>query len=165
MTDLNNVVMIGNLVKDVEISKMFENYTKGVITIAVNRTRKNGEKWVEDVNFFDVTIWGKTAENLQPYLVKGQKVAVDGYLKQDRWEKDGQKFSRIFIVADNIQLIGARKVEQYNNNNQQNSYVNNQVNNNYQNNYQNKQNYNNMNNANVNNKNMNHGGFVEDIPF
>ena len=47
-------------------------------------------------------------ENLKPYLVKGQKIAVDGYLKQDRWEKDGQKFSKIQIVANSVQLLGGR---------------------------------------------------------
>ena len=60
------------------------------VSIAVNRSRKNGEQWIDEANFFDVTIWGKTAENLKPYLQKGKQIAVDGYLKQDRWEKDGK---------------------------------------------------------------------------
>jgi len=58
------------------------------------------------VSFFDVTIWGKTAENLKPYLVKGKQIAVDGYLKQDRWQKDGQNFSKVNIVANSVQLLG-----------------------------------------------------------
>jgi single-strand DNA-binding protein len=56
-----------------------------------------------------VTIWGKTAENLKPYLTKGRRVIISGYLKQDRWEKDGQKYSRIGIVADTVQLCGGRE--------------------------------------------------------
>ena len=58
------------------------------------------------MSFFDVTIWGKTAENLKPYLVKGKQIAVDGYLKQDRWQKDGQNFSKVNIVANSVQLLG-----------------------------------------------------------
>lgn len=63
---------------------------------------------MDEVNYFDLTIWGKTAENLKPYLTKGKQVAVEGHLKQDRWEKDGQKFSKVSIVADNIQLLGGK---------------------------------------------------------
>ncbi len=54
------------------------------------------------------TIWGKTAENLKPYLTKGKQICVEGHLKQDRWEKDGKTQSRVSIVADNVQLLGGR---------------------------------------------------------
>ena len=49
-----------------------------------------------------------TAENLKPYLTKGKQIAIDGYLKQDRWEKDGQKMSKVTIVANNVQLLGGK---------------------------------------------------------
>jgi single-strand DNA-binding protein len=81
------------------------------VSVAVNRRRKSGEEWVEDVSYFDITIWGKTAENLKPYLLKGKQIAVDGHLKQDRWEKEGQKFSKVSIVADSVQLLGGNNAD------------------------------------------------------
>lgn len=108
MTDLNHVVVIGRLTKSLDDSNfgyLQSGTARANISLAVNRSRKDGEQWVDDVSFLDVTIWGKTAENLKPYLQKGKQIAIDGYLKQDRWEKDGQKFSKVYIVANSVQLI------------------------------------------------------------
>ena len=89
MTDLNHVVLIGRLTRDLGADERSFGYVgngqaRANVSIAVNRSRKNGEQWIEEANYFDVTIWGKTAENLKPYLTKGKMIAVDGYLKQDR---------------------------------------------------------------------------------
>lgn len=113
MTDLNHVVLIGRLTRDLgEDERSFGYVSNGQaranVSIAVNRARKNGEQWVDEVNYFDVTIWGKTAENLKPYLLKGKQICVEGYLKQDRWEKDGQKNSRVSVVANTVQLLGGK---------------------------------------------------------
>lgn len=113
MTDINHVVLIGRLTKDLGTDERSFGYVangqaRANVSIAVNRSRKNGDQWVDEVNYFDVTIWGKTAENLKPYLTKGKQIAIDGYLKQDRWEKDGQKMSKVSIVANNVQLLGGR---------------------------------------------------------
>lgn len=113
MTDLNHVVLIGRLTRDLgsderSFGYVGNNQARANVSIAVNRSRKNGDQWIDEVNYFDVTIWGKTAENLKPYLQKGKQICVDGYLKQDRWEKDGQKQSRVTIVANNVQLLGGR---------------------------------------------------------
>lgn len=113
MTDLNHVVLIGRLTRDLGADERSFGYVangqaRANVSIAVNRSRKNGDQWVDEVNYFDVTIWGKTAENLKPYLLKGKQICVEGYLKQDRWEKDGQKQSRVSIVANNVQLLGGK---------------------------------------------------------
>lgn len=108
MTDLNHVVVIGRLTKSLDDSNfgyLQSGTARANISLAVNRSRKDGDQWVDDVSFLDVIIWGKTAENLKPYLQKGKQVAIDGYLKQDRWEKDGQKFSKVYIIANSVQLI------------------------------------------------------------
>lgn len=112
MTDLNHVVEIGRLTHD--ISERDFGYTTGGtarlnLSIAVNRSEKRGGEWADKVNFFDVTVWGKTAENIKPYLHKGKQIAVDGYLDQQRWEKDGQKFSKVVIIADSVQLLGGNE--------------------------------------------------------
>lgn len=109
MTDLNHVIEIGRLTRD--ISERDFGYTTGGtarlnLSIAVNRSEKRGGEWTDKVSFFDVTVWGKTAENIKPYLHKGKQIAVDGYLDQQRWEKDGQKFSKVVIIADSVQLLG-----------------------------------------------------------
>ena len=113
MTDTNVVVLVGRLVKGVlDDERGFVQVgqtSKASFTIAVNRSVKKGEQWQDEASFFDVTVWGRTAENLKNYLVKGQQVCVEGYLKQDRWEKDGQKFSKIVVNADNVQLVGGKK--------------------------------------------------------
>lgn len=106
--DINHVTIVGRLTRDAEISHLPSGAAVAKISIAVNRSRKNGDQWVEEVSYFDSAIFGKTAENLKPYLSKGKQIGLEGHLKQDRWEKDGQKFSRISIIADNVQLLGGR---------------------------------------------------------
>lgn len=114
MTDMNHVFLIGRLTRDLGSDERSFAYVganqqaRANISIAVNRSKKEGERWVEEANFFDVTIWGKTAENLKQYLTKGKQIAVDGYLKQDRWQKDGQNFSRVVVIANTVQLLGGK---------------------------------------------------------
>ena len=113
MTDLNHVVLIGRLTQDLGSDERSFGYVgngqaRANVSIVVNRSIKQGDQWVDEANYFNITIWGKTAENLKPYLTKGKQLCVEGHLKQDRWEKDGQKQSRVSIVADNVQLLGGK---------------------------------------------------------
>ena len=109
MTDINHIVVIGRLTRDCDFGYITTGTARANISIAVNESRKGQNGWTDYPNYFDVTIWGKTAENLKPYLTKGKQVAIDGHLHQDRWEKDGQRFSRILIIADNVELGGGRE--------------------------------------------------------
>lgn len=114
MTDINSVIVIGRITADVEaVQGGFGYISNGTavakISIAVNRSRKNGDEWIDEVSFFNITIWGKTAENLKPYLKKGQLIAVKGFLKQDRWkDQAGQNRSSVSIVAEQVELCGGR---------------------------------------------------------
>ena len=117
MTDTNSIILIGRLTKDCGADERSFSYVgngtaKAVVSLAVNRSVKKGDKWEDEVSYFDVTIWGKMAENLKPSLVKGKQICVEGYLKQDRWEKDGQKKSRININAEKVQLLGGGNNQQ-----------------------------------------------------
>ena len=118
MTDMNHVFLIGRLTRDLGADERSFGYVgngqtaRAQISIAVNRSKKEGDQWIDEVNYFDVTIWGKTAENLKQYLQKGKQVAVDGYLKQDRWQKEGQNFSKVSVVANTVQLLGGKSDEQ-----------------------------------------------------
>ena len=111
MTDTNLVVLIGRLTQDCGNDERSFQYVgngtaKAVVSLAVNRSVKKNGNWVDEVSFINVTIWGKTAENLKQYLKKGTQICVCGYLTQDRWEKDGQKQSRLKVVAESVQLLG-----------------------------------------------------------
>lgn len=114
MTDLNKVILIGRLTQDCGNDERSFQYVgngiaKAVVSLAVNRSVKKNGNWVEEVSFINVTIWGKTAENLKQYLKKGTQICVEGYLTQDRWEKDGKKESRLNVTAESVQLLGGWK--------------------------------------------------------
>ena len=112
MTDLNHVIEIGRITRDIG-ERDFAYTTGGTarlnLSIAVNRSEKRGGERSNRASYFDVTVWGKQAENIKPYLHKGKQIAVDGFLDQQRWEKDGQKYSKVVIIANNVQLLGGNE--------------------------------------------------------
>ena len=106
MADVNHVILIGRLTRDAALTYTAGGYAVCSFSIAVNRRRKNGEQWVEEASFFDVSLFGKSAEGLAQYLTKGKQVAIEGELRQDRWQQDGQPRSKVTIAANNVQLLG-----------------------------------------------------------
>jgi single-strand DNA-binding protein len=106
MADINRVVLVGRLTRDAELKYTASGQAVCKFSVAVNRRRKSGDQWVDEANYFDVVLWGRQGESLNQYLVKGKSVGVDGELRQDRWQQDGQNRSKVEIVADNIQLLG-----------------------------------------------------------
>jgi single-strand DNA-binding protein len=106
MADVNHVIIIGRLTRDAELKYTNGGFAISNFSIAVNRRRKNGDQWVEEASFFEINLYGKAAESLKPYLTKGKQVAIDGELRQDRWEQDGQTRSKVVIAASNVQLLG-----------------------------------------------------------
>lgn len=109
MADINRITLIGRLTRDAEVSYTPGGMAIAKMSIAVNRSVKGADgKWMDEANYFDVQLFGKQAEALKPYLTKGKQIGVDGYLKQDRWEKDGQKHSAVKINANDIQLLGGK---------------------------------------------------------
>ena len=111
MTDINHLTVIGRVVRDPDGNSF--GYTSGGtarlnLSIAVNRSEKRGGEWADRASFFDVTVWGKTAENIRPYIGKGKQIAVDGYIYQEQWKKDERWHSRVVIVANQVQLLGGK---------------------------------------------------------
>ncbi|GHV27717.1 single-stranded DNA-binding protein [Spirochaetia bacterium] len=104
--DINHVVLVGRLTRDAELKYTANGQAVCKFSIAVNRNKKSGDQWVDEASFFDITLWGRQGEAINQYLVKGKQVGVDGELRQDRWEQDGQKRSKVEIVANNLQLLG-----------------------------------------------------------
>lgn len=105
---INRVVLTGNLTKDAELVQ-----TKGgalvKMRLAVNDRRKVNDQWTDVANFVDVKMFGSRVESLSRFLVKGKAIGVDGKLRMDEWTtEDGQKRSKLEIVADDIELLGGR---------------------------------------------------------
>lgn len=101
MSDTNNLVLIGRLTKTPELKATNKGTSICVLSLAVNK--KHGQD--EYVSFFDCNMWGKMAESLHPHLTQGLQVCITGELKQNRWEKDGQKRSKIEINVKEFQFL------------------------------------------------------------
>lgn len=109
MQDVNRVLLIGRLTRDPELKATKGGLSIAELGLAVNERRKVGDEWTEEASFFDVTVFGKQAESVAQFLAKGRQVAVDGKLRQNRWEtEDGQKRSRVVVIADTVQFLGSK---------------------------------------------------------
>jgi len=101
---LNRVILSGNLTADPEIRATGSGLQVAKFTIAVNEFRKQ-EKYT---SFFDCTAFGKTAEFMQNYLKKGNKVLLEGRLEQQRWEsKEGEKRNKVAILVEKLESAGS----------------------------------------------------------
>ncbi len=110
-TNINSVVVTGNLTRDPELRSLQSGNSVCKLRVAVNSRRKDGAtgEWVDKPNFFDVTVWGAQGENCATYLSKGRPVAVQGRLEWREWEADGGgKRQAVEIIADSVQFLGSR---------------------------------------------------------
>lgn len=106
MSDINVVVLVGRLTRDSELKYTPSGLPICRFSIAINRSKKQDDQWVDEAHYFDIEFYGKVAESMSKYLLKGRQVAIQGELRQDRWEKDGQQRSKVVIVASTIRPIG-----------------------------------------------------------
>ena len=104
--DINVVVLVGRLTRDCELKSTPQGTSVCRFSIAVNRRKRTGDRWEDEVSYFDVVLWGRSAETLTPYLQKGRQVSVEGELRQNRWEQEGKTNSKVEVVANNVQLLG-----------------------------------------------------------
>lgn len=109
-TNINRVVMTGNLTRDPELRSTASGVSVCSLRIACNTRRKgpNGT-WEDKPNYFDVTVWGAQGENCARYLSKGRPIALDGRLEWREYEdRNGQRRQAIDIIADSVQFLGGR---------------------------------------------------------
>jgi single-strand DNA-binding protein len=109
-TNLNVVVITGNLTKDPELRQLPNSGTAVCdLRVAVNSRRRdqNGE-WVDKPNYFDVTVFGAQGENCATYLTKGRPVAIEGRLDWREWETENGKRQAVKIIANSVQFLGSR---------------------------------------------------------
>jgi single-strand DNA-binding protein len=111
-TNINRVVMTGNLTADPELRSLPSGTSVCSLRIACNTRRKDGAsgEWADKPNYFNVTVWGAQGENAARYLSKGRPVAIDGRLEWREWEaQDGTKRQATDIIADSVQFLGSRE--------------------------------------------------------
>lgn len=102
--DINTTNIIGRLTKDAELTYAGSGAAIVNFSIAVDHMKKKDGS--ADTSFFNCKVFGKLGETLAKYMTKGKQVAIRGYLKQERWEKDGQKQSRVVLNCEEIELLG-----------------------------------------------------------
>jgi single-strand DNA-binding protein len=109
-TNINRVVMTGNLTADPELRSTASGMSVCHIRLACNTRRKDpvtGE-WGDKPNYFNITVWGAQGENAARYLSKGRPIAIDGRLEWREWETaSGEKRQGTEIIADSVQFLGA----------------------------------------------------------
>ena len=108
MASFNRVVLVGNLTRDIELRYIGSGTAVTDIGLAVNDRVKRNDQWVDETTFVDITLWGRTAEVANEYLSKGSSVLIEGRLKLDTWEKEGQKHSKLKVVGERMQMLGGR---------------------------------------------------------
>ena len=109
MASYNRVILLGNITRDFEVKYLQSGMAVTEIGLAVNERRKNqAGEWVDETVFVDVTLWGRTAEVAGEYLSKGSPVLIEGRLRLDQWEQEGQKRSKLRVTCDRMQMIGGR---------------------------------------------------------
>jgi single-strand DNA-binding protein len=109
-TNINRVVMTGNLTRDPELRATPGGMSVCSLRIACNTRRKGQDgQWEDKPNYFDVTVWGAQGENCARFLSKGRPVALDGRLEWREWQdKEGNKRQSVDIIADSVQFLGGR---------------------------------------------------------
>lgn len=108
MSDINKVILVGRLTRDAELKYTSKGSPVSNFSIAVNEISKINNENKEIVSYFKIVLWGVVAEKLQQYLTKGKQVAIDGKLRQDRWQQEGNVRQKVKIICEKIQLLGNR---------------------------------------------------------
>src|SRR3954453_2020229 len=110
-TNINRVVLTGNLTRDPELRSLPSGMSVCSLRIASNTRRKDNTtgEWGDKPNYFSVTVWGAQGENCARFLAKGRPVCIDGRLEWREWQgQDGTKRESVEIVADAVQFLGGR---------------------------------------------------------
>lgn len=110
MSSINHTSITGNVVRKPELRVTAAGNRVLSFTVAVDEARKQADgTYADHTSYIDCTLFGKRAEALADIIGRGDRVAVDGRLHQSRWEADGTKRSKIEVVADDVEVMRARK--------------------------------------------------------
>jgi len=109
MASFNRIILAGNLTRDPEVKFAQSGTAICGISLAVNDRRKNGDNWEDVTSFVDCTLFGRTAELCGEYCKKGSNILVEGKIRQEHWEKDGVKRSKLAVIVDQLQFLGGKR--------------------------------------------------------
>ena len=110
MAAYNRVIIVGNITREIDLRYTQNQTAVTDIGVAINDREKNADgQWVDSPTFVDVTLWSKIAETAAQYLGKGSPILIEGRLKLDTWQDNGQNRSKLRIVAEKMQMLGGGK--------------------------------------------------------
>lgn len=109
MSNINTVIVTGNLTRDTELRGHTKHVSALCGSIAVNDRVKINDEWQDYTNYFEFVMFGKRAESLQRYMLKGQRVALRGKLRWQKWEQDGETRTKVSIIVDDVDLLGSKQ--------------------------------------------------------
>jgi len=102
----NRVILVGRLTRDPELRALPSGSTVCSLRIACNGLRKDGDAYQERPNYFDVSVFGSRGENVERYLRKGSRLAIDGRLEWREWETaESNKRQAVCVVADSVEFL------------------------------------------------------------
>jgi single-strand DNA-binding protein len=103
---INQVILMGNLTRDPELRTTPSGQSVCGFGIAVNRSWQGSDGNQQDaVDYFDITAWGKLGELINQYMTKGRRVLIQGRLSYRQWEQDGQKRSKVEVIANDVTFL------------------------------------------------------------
>jgi single-strand DNA-binding protein len=106
---LNQVTLMGNLTRDPELRQTPTGQSVTSFSLALNRSYKDGSgEWQEATDYIDVVCWGPLAERVAQYLSKGRRCLVQGRLQSRSWEQEGQKRSKVEVLANDVTFLDSR---------------------------------------------------------
>lgn len=104
----NRIILAGNLTKDPEMRYTAQGTPVTTMRLAVNSRVKQGGEFKDETLFIDIVIFGKQAETATQYLSKGRSVLVEGRLRENRWEYEGQQKSKFEVIANTVKFLSKR---------------------------------------------------------
>jgi single-strand DNA-binding protein len=105
-SDTNRVVLIGRLTRDPELRALPSGQSVCSLRLASNGLRREGDAYEERPGYFDISVFGAQGENVDRYLRKGSRVAIDGRLQWSEWEtSDQQKRQAVNVIANSVQFL------------------------------------------------------------
>lgn len=106
---VNQVILMGNLTRDPELRQTPSGQSVVSFSLALNRAYKDQSgDWQEATDYIDVVAWGPLAERVSQYVTKGRRVLVQGRLQSRSWEQDGQKRSKVEVLANDVTFLDGR---------------------------------------------------------
>ncbi|MDB5166080.1 MAG: single-strand binding protein [Candidatus Saccharibacteria bacterium] len=107
---INQVTLMGNLTRDPELRQTTGGSAVCSFSLALNRSYKDpkSDQWIEETDYVDITAWAGLGERVAQYLSKGRRCIVQGSLRSRSWEQDGQKRSKLEVVASDVTFLDNR---------------------------------------------------------